>query len=208
MKIKSFGCSFIHGDELSSPLNAWPALIAQDHGWDYQCHAVPGSGNLQIMESILRHSDPGSLSIINWTWIDRFDFVNSITEQWETLRPALDHQHAEYYFRNLHGQYRDMLTNLCYVKTALDFLIEKNIKFVMTAVDDLFFEVVKKEWHDPAAVSHLQSKIQPYLQSFEGQGFLSWSRSNGYQISDAWHPLEDAHRAAADLFIDTIRRIA
>lgn len=207
MKLLSFGCSFVYGTDLPSPMHSWPALMSQQLGLDYQCHAKPGAGNLQIMESVLRHSDPQSICVINWTWIDRFDFVDISTESWQTLRPALDHGHAEYYFRNMHSQYRDMLTNLVYIKTAIDFLQTNNCKFIMTAMDDLLFEKVQKEWHDPTAVLYLQESIKPYIKDFEGLNFLEWSRKNKFPVSDTWHPLEVAHRAAADLFIDATRHI-
>lgn len=207
MILRSFGCSFIYGTELSSSLHSWPALMAQKLGIEYVCHATPGAGNLQIMESILQHADSDDIFIINWTWIDRFDFVNSSTEKWETLRPALDHDHADYYFRNLHGQYRDMLTNLIYVKTALDCLCQSNRTFIMTAMDSLLFETVKKEWHDPSAVSYLQKQIKPSISDFDGKNFLDWSKDRGYPISELWHPLEQAHRHAADFWIPALSRL-
>ncbi len=145
--------------------------------------------------------------MVNWSWIDRFDFINKENEKWETLRPSLDHKDADHYFRDLHGQYRDMLTNLVYVKTAIDFLLYHDIKFFMTNMDDLLFDPIQQNWHDPTAVTFLQSSVRPYLKDFEGKNFLEWSRSKGFQISPSWHPLEDAHQAAADYFIDTIRRI-
>ena len=207
MKLRSFGCSFVYGTDLSSPMRTWPALMSQQLGLGYQCHAEPGLGNLQIMESILRHSDPDSICVINWTWIDRFDFVDISNESWQTLRPALDHKHAEYYYRNLHAQYRDMITNLVYIKTAIDFLQEKDCAFIMTAMDDLLFEKVRKEWHDPSAVDYLQKSIRPFLKDFDGKNFLDWSRWKNFAVSDRWHPLEDAHRSAADFWMPSVENL-
>ncbi len=207
MILRSFGCSFIYGTDLRSPSLTWPSLIAQDLGMGYECHACPGSGNLQIMESILRYTNPGDVCIINWTWIDRFDFVDTKDESWQTLRPALDHDHAEYYYRNLHGQYRDMLASLIYIKTALDFLQHKGCRFLMTAMDDLLFEKVQKGWHDPAAIDYLQERLIPYISDFSGENFLSWSKNNRFAVSELWHPLEDAHRAAADYMMPAIDAI-
>jgi len=207
MTLRSFGCSFIYGTDLSSPSGTWPCLIASNLGLPYQCHAWPGIGNLQIMESILRNAKPGDLCIINWTWIDRFDFVDCTQEAWHTLRPALDHDHAAYYYRNLHSQYQDMLTNLIYIKTAVDFLKVKDCRFLMTAMDSLLFESVQAEWHDPEAVNYLQQQVKPHIKDFDGLDFLNWSRGRGFAVSESWHPLEQAHDAAADYFIDAIRHI-
>ena len=65
MNLKSFGCSFIYGSELSDeiPNNThrhhskltWPGQLAQHLNYDYLCYARPGAGNLQIAEQVLTH---------------------------------------------------------------------------------------------------------------------------------------------------------
>jgi hypothetical protein len=207
MKLSGYGCSFIYGTDLSSTESTWPAIIARRLGYDYACHANPGSGNLQIMESVLKHGLDDDFSVMSWTWIDRFDLINSDTESWETLRPVLDHEHAEYYFKNIHSQYRDMLTNLTYINTAMDFLISNNKKFLMTFMDHLILEKIHPNWHDPLPIHYLQQKIIPYLKTFDGYTFLEWSRNHGFPVSDSWHPLEDAHQAAAEYFGPTVKSL-
>lgn len=208
MKLSGYGCSFIDGNELSSSDAAWPSLLAKNIGYEYHCRARSGSGNLQIMEQILRHGQHDDILIINWTWVDRFDFIDCVTEDWNTLRPALDRQHSDYYFRNLHSQYRDMLTNLCYINTALDFLISNNKKFMMTYLDHLILEKIHPNWHDPVAVEYLQKIVEPHLICFDdGMNFLEWSQEKGFPVSDLWHPLEQAHRSAADYFLPYIKTL-
>ena len=63
MNLKSFGCSFIFGSELSDDGRTgpyatgscltWPALLAKEFGYGYHTYARPGSGNLQIAERAL-----------------------------------------------------------------------------------------------------------------------------------------------------------
>ena len=206
----SFGCSFLAGTDLVSPADTWPSTVACHLGIQHECHARPGIGNLQIMESILDQCNQNdTVFVINWTWIDRFDFVDVCTESWNTLRPALDHAHAGVYYRDLHSQYRDMLTNLCYIHTAIHCLVSQNQRFVMTYMDYLLFETVDQNWHRSRAVQVLQNKIHPYLKDWQGKNFLDWSRAQGHDISPAWHPLDSAHQAAADYMlpmIDTILR--
>ncbi len=182
--------------------STWPALLAKNFGYDYECHARPGSGNLQIVERILNEciKDDSSLYIIDWTWIDRFDFIKS-EDQWQpwgTLRPTSTEKYAESYYKNLHSEYTDKLTTLINVKITIDILLEKGIKFIMTYEDDLIFD---QRWHASSAVKELQNAVSKHMSTFEGQGFLSWSRKNNYPISEAWHPLEQAHSAAADYMI-------
>ena len=210
MKLKSFGCSFIYGSELSdnpyiykySDLT-WPAILAKRLGYDYECHARPGSGNLQIAERVLNECDKNDLAvyIIDWTWIDRFDFIKSQDpwQPWGTLRPSSMEKHAESYYKNLHSEYRDKLTTLISVKTVIDILLEKDIQFLMTYEDDLIFD---QNWHISSAVKELQKAVSKHMTTFEGLGFLSWSRKKAFSESAKWHPLEQAHQAAADYMLD------
>lgn len=201
MKIKSFGCSFIYGNELSdchgqpSQLT-WPALVAKHLDLDYNCHAAPGVGNLFILQSILAEIDrEPAIYIVNWSWIDRFDYLDSYDNRWLTLRPNETGAAAQSYYRNLHSQYRDKLTNLIYVQTAIDALINQKQKFVMTLMDNLLFET---EWHCDTVVKRIQNYISPHIKSFDGYSFLDWSRQHNYPESELWHPLDQAHKAAAD----------
>jgi hypothetical protein len=59
MKLKSFGCSFTYGSDLhdcdipqwGASRQTWPALLAKNHNLEYECHAHPGIGNLQINQA-------------------------------------------------------------------------------------------------------------------------------------------------------------
>jgi len=214
MKIKSFGCSFIFGTDLKDnpsdlvkkfPVGqfsrlTWPALLANKFNADYECCARPGSGNLQIAERVLNScaEDTSSFYIIDWTWIDRFDYMarQDFWQPWDTLRPSGAGVAAEMYYKKLHSEYRDKLTTLISVKAVIDTLIAKDIKFLMTYEDQLMFD---QRWHINPGIKDLQHYIQPFMSTFEGQSFLNWSRSCGYPESETWHPLEQAHVAAADL---------
>lgn len=216
MKLKSFGCSFIFGTDLAddgrdqkvpTPSNhTWPALLAREFGYDYECFARPGSGNLQIAERVLSHAvgEEPAFFLISWTWIDRFDYTNSnITNDpiqakwnnWRTLMPIDSSSLAETYYKGLHSEYRDKLSSLMCIKLVIDTLKQKNIPFLMTYMDHLLFD---QRWNHTPAVIDLQNFIMPYMVTFQDQTFLEWSRSHGYPESKTCHPLETAHRAAAD----------
>jgi hypothetical protein len=209
MILKSFGCSFIFGSELhddgyngpyaTPSQHTWPALLAKDMSYEYQCHARPGSGNLQILERLLNQLETGpiDLCVIGWTWIDRFDYNNPLNDQWQTITPTDTNKNAEFYYRNLHSQYRDKFTNLTAIKTGIDELERRRIKFIMTYMDDLLFET---KWHSTAATINLQNHIKPHLHNFDGDNFLEWSCKKGFPIGNRGkHPLESAHRAAFEL---------
>lgn len=222
MTLKSFGCSFIFGSDLSdnpdlaiqlNPVGqysqlTWPALLAKALGTDYECHARPGSGNLQIAERVLNecNSSSADLFVISWTYVDRFDYVGSADpwQPWATLIPGDADAVAKTYYQHLHSEYRDKLSTLIYVKTVIDTLKQKNINFVMTYMDDLMFD---RRWHTTPAIIALQDYVRPYTSTFDGQTFLAWSRSHRYPESPGWHPLEQAHQAGFELIksqFDTI----
>lgn len=216
MKLKSFGCSFTYGSDLSdcgpvtqgypgyliSPSKStWPALLAQSLNAKYECHAKPGIGNLQIYNSILAQieSTDSDFFVINWTWTDRFDFMDPLTEQWATLRPGSDNKEHKLHYKYFYNQYHSMITNASYINSAIQLLEKHNIKFIMTAVDSVLFDTVDPGWQDPRAITLLQNEIKPHITDFDGQTFLEWAKSNDHKISPAWHPLESAHRAAFEL---------
>lgn len=210
MKIKSFGCSFIYGSDLSDnpciwnySRLTWPALLSQAHGCEYECFARPGSGNLQIAERVLNECATATAEdffIIDWTWIDRFDIIKSLDpwQPWETLLPNTTDLCSNFYYKNLHAEHSDKLRTLLYIKAVLDTLVEKKLKFIMTYEDSLIFD---KQWNTNMAIKLLQNAVEPHMTTFEGKSFLSWSRANGFPESLKWHPLEPAHQAACNYMI-------
>jgi len=209
MKLKSFGCSFTYGSDLldcdipqfGASQQTWPALLAQHLDYDYECYAYPGIGNLQIMNSVLEQSsfnDP-SIFVINWSWLDRFDFVAPGSEDWITLRPDGNTIQHQLYYKYFYNQYHTMLTNSGYIKIAIDILKLKNVQFIMTIMDTTLFDEVDPTWQDPRSISLLQKEIKPYITWFENQTFLNWAKQKGFPISETLHPLESAHQAGFDL---------
>jgi hypothetical protein len=221
MILKSFGCSFIFGTDLAddgrhlpTPTSSnftWPALLAKNFNYHYECYARPGSGNLQIAERVLSHINNGATNcdyfIIGWTWIDRFDYTNSTINtnpiasrwnNWKTLMPIDSDFLAETYYKGLHSEFRDKFSSLMAIKLVIDTLNQKEIPFMMTYTDELLFD---RRWNTTGAVELLQNFVQPHMTTFEEQSFLEWSRAHKFPISSTLHPLESAHRAAANYMI-------
>ena len=207
MKLRSFGCSFTAGTDLVDCEQNWPEILAYRLGALCINYSEPGVGNLYIAESVLQHARSGDFCIINWTYIDRFDFVDPASEEWKSILPGDISNYSKMYYRYLHSQYRDMLSNLLSAVAVVDFLEKESIPFIMTVIDDLWFERVYDSWHNSAAVTRLQSRLRPHVFDFEGQNFLSWARTKAYPISVANHPLDQAHAAAADLMQPVIASI-
>ena len=198
--------------DLCPSMKTWPALISAQMGWKYECYAHGGSGNLCILDRIMKSlaSDKSSFYCINWSYIDRFDYkdlngggLNGMND-WKSLTPQSHDTIGTIYFRNLHSEYRDKLTSLIYIKTAIDLLKENKCPFIMTFMDSL---ILDKKYHVNYGIEQLQNAVCDYLYDFEEMNFLDWSRCHGYKISPQNHPLEEAHRAAADLMLPRIDAI-
>ena len=122
----------------------WPALLGRELNMPYDCYARPGSGNFFLAKQVLDQlatNDP-ALYVINWTWVDRFDFVDlNNKEHWETLRPGQgNHPHGDFYYRNLHSELRDKLHSLQSIKLVALELLAARQPFIMTYMDDLIFD--------------------------------------------------------------------
>jgi hypothetical protein len=216
MNLKSFGCSFIFGSELSDDVQndqyptgsrlTWPAHLAAYLGYDYLIYARPGAGNLQIAERVLTHlaTNEQTLFVIGWTFIDRFDYVNLNNPErwagvaWSTLMPIDPTDIANTYYKNLHSEIRDKLATLMSVRLVIDTLKQKGCPFIMTYMDDLMFD---RRWHTTPAITDLQDYIRPHMTTFGGMNFQQWSKKNGHPITAIGHPLESAHAAAGQLII-------
>lgn len=209
MKLKSFGCSFTYGSDLcdcdGTPFEAsqqtWPALLANSLDFKYECYAYPGIGNLQIYQTVLdqvRLKD-SDFFIINWTWLDRFDFIEPVQEHWNTLRPGENTAEHQLYYKHFYNQYHTMLTNASYISSTISILTQFNVKFIMTAMDETLFEDINPNWQLPRPIEILQDQIRPCITKFDNKTFLEFSKEKGFPISETLHPLEDAHQAAFEL---------
>jgi hypothetical protein len=212
LKLKSFGCSFVYGTDLSDCVDnpsklTWPALLAQHRGLDYQCCAVGGTGNHKILNALayelIEPDWADSVYVIQWTWPDRFDYADPGTWLWQTIRPSQNSATAEFYYRHLHSDYLDIISSLQYMYTAQQLLTSRGCEFVMTCLDPrIMTEDITGTVHNNAVLELYRNQIKNNLRWFDGQGFLAWSRNQGFEESESWHPLDRAHAAAAKYTID------
>jgi hypothetical protein len=223
-KIISFGDSFVFGSELENNhdgCRSWIGQVANNLNVNYVTQAVPGCGNDHIAKQVYswfsKNSAADSLAIINWTWMSRWDFYIVEHETWITLGPTcvpdklkhlVEKTEAEdmiefYQHRANSSMLWNKFRNLQTIYAVQSYLKHQNIANIQTYMDDHLFDT---EWHAPDYVQQLQNLVRPEMQSFEGENFVDWSRSRGFAITDALHPLEDAHRAASRLWQDTYNK--
>lgn len=213
--LKSFGCSFVSGvdlkdfdsdSKLAFPYSrlTFPALIAQRLGLEYHSVSRGGAGNLAIMHWLLSEVTSDDIVMVNWTYINRFDYVDT-GELWKSILPGQTGDREKFFLQNLHSDLRDQLQTLSCINTVVNYLKSNQIPYFMTYMDHLLTTDVRNVWHNPQSLNRLQSMVSPHLNSFQGTDFVTWSKQLGFPISQPGnHPLEQAHSAAADLLIDQV----
>jgi len=226
MKIVSFGDSFIWGSELTNNHDgsrAWPGLCAQKLGCEYATLAVPGCGNDNIARQIFQYfsNNPSTdtLAVINWTWMQRWDFYVSAADAWTTLGPTcVPVKLTQYWSQDQAAGVIDFYSqhagnsilwnrwrNLQTISSVQNYLLAQGIVNIQTCMDSMLYDT---KYHAPDYIQTLQQLTQPQMQSFEGVDFLTWSRQQGYTVTEpGWHPLEAAHLAAQDLWLDTYQQL-
>ena len=227
--IAGFGDSFIYGTEI--PGNAdglsgsWPALISKKLNCHYVCNARAGVGNEQIAQQIYSYINKNSVKdtvfVINWTWIGRWDVHLSVADKWITLGPSCvplnlqrqlknfltadeSDQLLHQFQQNLNSLLGHKFRNLQAIYAVHSLLKRLGAATIITSMDS---ELFNREWHVPEYIKVLQNEIEPDLLTFEGKNFLDWSRDRGFEITDAWHPLEPAHKAAGELWLEHYKKV-
>ena len=223
-KIVGFGDSFVFGSELANNNDgqlSWLGQAARQLNVEYETYAVPGCGNENISRQILTYfsNNPSDnvLAVINWTWGARWDFYVTGRETWTTLglscvppklAPLVGLEEAEKileFYNKYPGNSTtwDKFRTLQTIYATQQFLKQLNVPSVQTYMDA---EMWDPTWHAPDYIKTLQDLTREPLQTFEGLTFLDWSYKNGFTVTDpGLHPLEDAHAAACELWVDHYR---
>jgi hypothetical protein len=222
-KIVSFGDSFVFGSEQKQNYDGslgWVGRAATSLGVEYETLSVPGCGNDHIARQIYSYFENNpvkdTLAVINWTWGNRWDFYISQCETWITLGPTCvpeklkdlvsrtEAQDMIDFYKNranssiLWNKFRNLQTMFA----VQSYLKSKNITNIQTYMDYMLFDR-EHNIHSPDYVQVLQNLVKPDLVLFEGQNFIDWSYKNGFEVTElGLHPLEDAHIAACNLWID------
>jgi len=183
--------------------NTWSALLAEHLKLAYVCHAKPGCSNETILRKLMQfipNISSNDFVVINWTYIDRWDFVDPTTlpidTQWTTITPTNKNKSSfeKFYFKYIQSELLYKWGSLRNILLAIKVLKEKNIKFLMTCNDKL---ILDDKWHAPSYIKNIQAGIIDYITWFEGKGFNDWCTDNNFpRGKENNHPLEEAHVAA------------
>jgi len=206
-KLYAFGDSFTWGSELIDEVESkstkysqytWPALIAKNSNCEYICLAKPGSGNHSITRTFLDNFgniSPTDTVVINWTWIDRWDFYNLQDSKWCTVRPSSNTTTIfdRYYYKYFQSELWDKFESLKQIALVHSILKKNNIRFIATSLDKLIFDT---NFHAPKYVTILQDDIKQDIKYFDDLGFYHWAKRKKFKLGKNGHPLEEAHLLA------------
>lgn len=212
--IFAFGDSFTRGDELTDCLethsnHTWPALCARELGMLYYCMAVGSIGNQSIAARVISEYSSSRFKnrnfyVINWSWIERFDYLDQESNHWKTIYPRHEGKLSHFFYKHIDNHTWNLIRNLQIIHSTIKFLESQNCDFFMTCLDDSLFGKEYSLEH-AATISTLQSLIRPYINTIEGKNFYTWSLEKGFPIGSQGHPLEEAHQSAASHWIEKIR---
>ena len=152
----AFGDSFIFGNDLSDCFDyydsdydihfypnypskkTYPAITASELKMDYLCTACPGIGNMIIHDDVCRIISSYGNKVfyyINWTYSDRFDYIDKSLDTWKTVTPGLTNFKVDsFYYKNFHAELTDKISTLTYMSNTISLLQENNCKFLMSSM--------------------------------------------------------------------------
>jgi len=186
----------------------WSALLAKELNLNYICHAKPGCSNETIIRKLIQYIPQitsKDVVVINWTFIDRWDFVDPntlpIDFQWVSITPTSNKKtnFEKFYFKYIQSELLYKWQTLKNIYFAITLLQNKNINFLMTCNDKL---ILDDRWHAPSYIKNMQNEIKNYIVWFEELGFNDWCTDHNFPRGDRNHPLEEAHIAAFEYIKD------
>ena len=226
-KLISFGDSFAWGSDMGDTMlidqfrkeygqtdikycdmysrRTWQKHLADSLDLDYRCLAQEGCSNQSIYRRFFESTplfNKDDVISVNFTWRDRFDFLNNDNKQWTTVRPSgtEDHPLFKTYYKHIQSSNWDQVESLKVINGIISFLELNHYRYIITCIDELIFN---DPWHSSLLIiKELQNIYRDKITWFNGLGFYNWSKENNYPISDYWHPLEEAHWAAFQLLRD------
>lgn len=220
-KLIAFGDSFTWGSELSDVIDVsapqhkwsqysqsgftqysqktWAAMLSKYLKMKYVCYAKPGISNNTIFRILLENLDnisaDNDLVVLNWTWIDRWDFFDTSNDAWETILPKSNSEFSKIYLKHIQSELWDKLESLKVIALTHEILKDNNIEFISTCVDGL---LIDKKFHCPKYIDELQNTISKDMVWFDEMGFTEWAKHNTFDIGKDGHPLEESHSEAFD----------
>ena len=230
MIIVAGGDSFVYGSELSNKQSTFTCLLAENY--EYKCVARAGYSNQSIGRTVLQeieNSEHKSLGVIvSWTYPSRYEFNFSFSKEteWQSINPWLVdnfypnkrehkvlidkerhnfqyHDFVEVWYKYVgSSEYWETYTSLKEIVQLQNYLNLNKIPYLFTCADTEWTTTETYNSNDKT-IKSLRNQIDLTKWFFfpDNKGFYQWAVDNKYPIGDT-HPLEEAHRDAAELMKD------
>jgi len=208
VRLIAAGCSFVWGNELSDvgehaaqpSQQTFPALLAQQHGLEYVCVAVPGGGNDTAVRRVVETvTGKDEVVLINWTFADRHEFYFE-HEGWQNIIPTKN-TFCKEFFTGVQSEYSVYHTvkNMVFLSNYLN---KKGVPYVYTFAD-------MKLQYNTTAAEILAAEIDATrcFRWSQDANFLGWAIQQGHAIGPGSHPLDTAHAASAELICPLFSQI-
>lgn len=230
MIIVAGGDSFVYGSELSDSQSTFTCRLTGNH--KYLCVASAGYSNQSIGRTVLqeientKHENLGV--IVSWTYPSRYEFNFSFSKEaeWQSINPWLvdtfypnkfkhknliDRERQGFYRRDFveawykyvgSSEYWETYTSLKEIVQLQNYLDLNKIPYLFTCADTEW-TTTETYKSDDQTIRSLRNQIDFTKWFFfpGNKGFYQWAVHNKYPIGET-HPLEDAHRDAAELMKD------
>lgn len=227
MKLIAGGDSFVWGSELEDhkhgshgghSQSTFPAILAGQYKLDYECVALPGSGNDSITRRVIEacHDQDDIAVLVSWTWSARYEFRFVHDQCWTTVNARqyeiaenTDTPHGDFiqhFFRSVgFSDYWETYSSLREMMRLQDYLALRKIPYMFTITDNWFAKAHSIK-HADTSIRSLYSQIDwnhwyffPPSTDSSPRGFYQWAAEEDYELAPQHHPLERAHRDAADM---------
>ena len=216
------GDSFVWGSELAdSPHGGvngysrltYPARLAQQTDMDYICAAYPGNANNAISRMAINAcaNNPQCGLLVTWTYPQRneFRFIDGwySINSWHTNHREFSENYFNYVGDSEYYEIYSLLKEIVF----LQYYCERNsIPYLFMTADNHFYQHENYIRSHDEDIDNLYNQIDwsswfwfpPGTEPNETltpRGFYQWAAENKYSMGPQGHPLEDAHRDAAEL---------
>jgi len=228
MILVAAGDSFIWGSELADSLhggpngysrNTFPALLAKEYGIEYVCAAYPGLANNAISRKVISVCNKDTILLVNWTYPQRAEFrfgkewisINS----WHTVQKHFSEEYFKYVGNNEYYEIYSILKEILFLQQYCEI---NKIPYIFLTADNHFYQHENYFRNQDQDIDNLYNQIiwsnwywfPPGTEINETQaprGFYQWATENKYNMGLQGHPLEDAHKDAANLIKENFNEL-
>jgi hypothetical protein len=196
-KLIAFGSSPIM--KHNKTIMPYPQIIANRLGLAYNSQAKPLSSNSKIARKVLSYDCQDALVLVSWTSTTRTEFR---TEHGWTSTNSTTHQsefEKHWYQGPARWEYTGVCTTLKEIVLVQSFLKSCDIPYVFLYDNNEIIHSYLYQNPDEYLKSIISLIDQSKILLFEGQGFVPWCESQGYERQDGNHFETRAHEQAANI---------